>query len=429
MRLPRSNSHCFSSHRSSIRIFFSGVLLAFVALLPLASRAATQQLVASPSKVRFGSVVVGQSEAQEIVLTNRGTTSTSVSAISLGGTAFKVSGLKLPVTLAAGRSVGLRLVFAPKATGWTGWTGGKVSFTGKVANATVQLWFAGSGVTSEQVSASPANLSFGQRAIGTSTTLPIVLTNTHSHAQTLSGIQTLGNEFSVSGPSFPLSLGAGKSITLNVKFRPSAVGLSGGNVFVSGPALNLPLQGTGTSTTGPVLTISPKTLNFGKVMVGQTDTQAAVFTATGGSVTISSAASSSARFTLPGATFPIQIAAGQSVQLNVAFTPKAAGGASASLTFQSNASDAQATEAVAGTGTAPQVSLGWSASTSPVEGYNVYRGTAPGQYSKLNKALDPNTSYTDVTVASGTTYYYAATAVNSSGQESAFSAPVQIAVP
>ena len=89
-----------------------------------------------------------------------------------------------------------------------------------------------------------------------------------------------------------------------------------------------------------------------------------------------------------------------------------------------------ASELVAGTGTAPQVSLGWSASTSPVQGYNVYRGTEPGQYpTKLNNALDPNTSYTDTTVSSGTTYYYAATAVNSNGQESAFSAPVEIAVP
>jgi len=403
--------------------------LAFLAFLPLISQAATQQLVASPSKVRFGSVVLGQSEAQEIVLTNTGTTSTSVSAITVGGTAFKVSGLKLPVTLAAGQSVGLRLVFAPTATGWTGWTGGKVTFTGSGANPNVQLWFAGSGVTSEQVSASPANLSFGQRAIGSSTTLPIILTNTHAHALTLSGIQTLGSEFSVSGPSFPMSLGAGQSVTLKVTFAPVNAGLSGGNVFVSGPALNLPLQGTGTSTKGPLLTISPASLNFGKVMVGQTDTQAAVFTATGGSVTISGAASSSAQFALPGATFPIQIAAGQSVQLKVAFTPKTAGSASASLTFQSNASDAQASEAVAGTGTAPQVSLGWSASTSPVEGYNVYRGTVPGHYTKLNSALDPNTSYTDTTVASGTTYYYAATAVNSSGQESAFSAPAEILVP
>jgi hypothetical protein len=379
--------------------------------------------------VRFGSVIVGQSEAQEIVLTNTGTTSTSVSAISVGGTEFKVASPKLPMSLAAGQSVGLRIIFAPTAKGWTGWTGGKVSFTGRATNPTVQLWFCGSGVTSEQVSASPASLSFGKRAVGTSTTLAIVLTNTHSHAETLSGIQTLGGAFSVSGPTFPLSLGAGQSITLKVKFTPAAVGLSGGNVFVSGPALNLPLQGTGTSSTGPVLSISPATLNFGKVMVGRTDTQAAVFTATGGGVTISSAASSNAQFALPGATFPIQIAAGQSVQLNVAFTPQKAGGASANLIFQSNASDAQASEAVAGTGTAPQVSLGWSASTSPVEGYNVYRGTAPGKYSKLNSALDPNTSYTDTTVAPGTTYYYAATAVNSSGQESALSAPVEIAVP
>jgi hypothetical protein len=424
MRLPRSSSHSFSIGGAS-----GALLLAFVALLPLTSQAATQQLVVSPSKVRFGSVVVGQSEAQEIVLTNTGTTSTSVSAISVGGTAFKISGLNLPASLAAGQSVGAKIIFAPTATGWTGWTGGKVTFTGKATNPNVQLWFAGSGVSSEQVTASPANLSFGQKAVGTSVTLPIVLTNTHAHALSLSGIQTLGSEFSVSGPSFPLSLGGGQSITLNVKFTPTAVGLSGGNVFVAGPALNLPLQGTGASTTAPLLSISPTSLNFGKVLVGQTDTQAAVFTATGGSVTISSAASSSAQFALPGATFPIQIAAGQSVQLNVTFTPKNAGSASASLTFQSNASDAQASEAVAGTGTAPQVSLGWSASTSPVQGYNVYRGTAPGQYSKLNRALDSNTSYTDATVASGTTYYYAATAVNSSGQESAFSAPVEIAVP
>lgn len=424
MRLPRSSSNSFS-----IGVVPGAVLLALVVLMPLTCRAATQPLVASPSKVRFGSVVIGQSEAQEIVLTNAGTTTTSISAIDLGGTAFKVSGLKLPVSLAAGQSVGVKVVFAPTATGWTGWTAGKVTFTSKATNPNVQLWFAGSGVTSEQVSASPANLSFGNKAIGTSTTLPIVLTNTHTHALTLSGIQTLGSEFSVSGPSFPLSLGGGQSVTLQVTFAPSNTGLSGGNVFVSGPALNLPLQGTGTSTKGPLLSVSPATLNFGKVLVGQTGTQAAVFTATGGSVTISSAASSSAQFSIPGATFPIQIAAGQSVQLNVTFTPKAAGGASASLTFQSNASDAQATEAAAGTGTAPQVSLGWSASTSPVKGYNVYRGTAPGQYSKLNNAVDPNTSFTDATVAPGTTYYYAATAVSPSGQESAFSAPVEIAVP
>jgi hypothetical protein len=424
MRLPRS-----SSPRISIGGISSALLLTFIALLPTNSPAATQQLVCSPAMVRFGEVVVGQSESQELVLTNTGTTNATVSAISVGGTEFTVTGLTLPASLAAGQSVGLRVTFAPTKTGWTGWTNVKVSFSGNLPDATVQLWFGGSGVTSAQLIASPASLSFGQTKIGSSTTLPIVLTNPLAHAENLSGIQTLGSNFSVSGPAFPMSLGAGQSITLNVTFTPTSAGVSGGGVFVSGPALNLPLQGAGAAATGALLAISPATLDFGKVLVGQTGTQAAVFTATGGSVTIASAASSSSQFALPGATFPIQIAAGQSVQLNVAFTPQQAGSASANLSFQSNAADAQAFEAVAGTGTAPQVSLGWSPSTSSVQGYNVYRGTAPGKYSKLNSNLDPNTSYTDSTVASGTTYYYAATAVNSSGQESAFSAPVQIAVP
>jgi fibronectin type 3 domain-containing protein len=37
--------------------------------------------------------------------------------------------------------------------------------------------------------------------------------------------------------------------------------------------------------------------------------------------------------------------------------------------------------------------------------------------------VNPSTAYTDSTVISGQTYYYAATSVNSSGQESALSTP------
>jgi fibronectin type 3 domain-containing protein len=41
--------------------------------------------------------------------------------------------------------------------------------------------------------------------------------------------------------------------------------------------------------------------------------------------------------------------------------------------------------------------------------------------------LDPSTAYTDSSVVSGTTYYYEATAVNSSGQESVRSTPPAVA--
>ena len=72
----------------------------------------------------------------------------------------------------------------------------------------------------------------------------------------------------------------------------------------------------------------------------------------------------------------------------------------------------------------------WNAS-SDVDGYNVYRSsTSNGSYSKINSTLDANTAYTDTSVVSGNTYFYAATSVNSSGEESSLSTPpVEAVVP
>jgi fibronectin type 3 domain-containing protein len=65
------------------------------------------------------------------------------------------------------------------------------------------------------------------------------------------------------------------------------------------------------------------------------------------------------------------------------------------------------------------VSLSWTASTSTVNGYNVYRSLASGTgYTKLNGGLVAAVTYTDSTVANGTTYYYVTTAVDASGNES-----------
>jgi fibronectin type 3 domain-containing protein len=49
----------------------------------------------------------------------------------------------------------------------------------------------------------------------------------------------------------------------------------------------------------------------------------------------------------------------------------------------------------------------------------VYRSTTSGTgYTKLNGSLVSLVSYTDSTVANGTTYYYVTTAVDGSGTES-----------
>lgn len=71
--------------------------------------------------------------------------------------------------------------------------------------------------------------------------------------------------------------------------------------------------------------------------------------------------------------------------------------------------------------------VSWTASTSTVAGYNVYRATTSGgPYTKLNTSLITTTTYSDSsTIAAGQTYYYVVTAVDSSNNESAYSNQAQ----
>jgi hypothetical protein len=76
------------------------------------------------------------------------------------------------------------------------------------------------------------------------------------------------------------------------------------------------------------------------------------------------------------------------------------------------------------------VSLKWNASTSKeIAGYNVYRGPNGTTWTKINAGLVPVTDYDDSTVSNGSTYYYSATSVNISGEESKKSTAAKITVP
>jgi fibronectin type 3 domain-containing protein len=71
----------------------------------------------------------------------------------------------------------------------------------------------------------------------------------------------------------------------------------------------------------------------------------------------------------------------------------------------------------------------WTASADAV-GYNIYRSTTSGSgYTMINTSLDGTPAYTDSTVASGQTYYYVATAVNASSEESGYSKQTQAVIP
>jgi hypothetical protein len=242
MRLPQSILRYFSVEK--VNFLTIGVAIVLFGMLPV-SATATPQLVCLPTSLDFGIVVIGQTQTFLIDLTNQGQTSVTVSAITAGNAEFTASNLTLPLVLAAGQSAQLTVSFSPTATGWTY---GKISFSSDASNPMLVLPVLGGGTRSEFGVSSPSSVSFGQVAMGTSSTVPVVLTNPRSSSVTISKLATAGTAgsgFSVSGPALPLILEPGQSVTVNVTFAPQAAGTNGGNLFAYGLGLAVPLSGTG----------------------------------------------------------------------------------------------------------------------------------------------------------------------------------------
>ncbi|MGA2003306.1 MAG: choice-of-anchor D domain-containing protein [Terriglobales bacterium] len=181
------------------------------------------------------------------------------------------------------------------------------------------------------------------------------------------------------------------------------------------------------------LTISPTTLDFGSVAVGQTASLQATLTAPDRGVEISSDDLNNSEFSIAGLTFPIKLPAGTSIQVTIQFTPNSSGTVNAQAQFISNAEDSPTDEQLTGTGVASgshYVDLTWNSEGGDVAGYNIFRGTVSGgPYEQINGSLDTSTSYTDNTVVGGASYYYVATAVNTEGQQSGYSNQIEVTIP
>ncbi len=390
------------------------------------------QLGVSPATYHFGSVNAGASSSMSAMLTATGAAVT-ISSLSSTDSDFAVSGLSLPVTLAAGQSVNFSTKFAPLTAGSFS---GNISFQSNAANSSISMAVSGTGAAAQpgSLSSNPASLAFGSVQNGTTKSLSETVTNTGSSSVTISQANVTGAGLSTSGLTQPMTLTASQSVTFNVVYAPAAAGAVSGNLALvsnaSNTTLNVPLSGTGTAN--GQLSVTPGTLSFGNVAVGSKSALTGTVTATGAPVAISSAGTNSNEFVVSGITMPGTVAAGQSAPFTVTFTPSATGTATASLTFQSNAAPAAVTQSLTGSGTAAtqhSVQLTWVASTNVI-GYNVYRSsTSGGPYTILNPSLIGTIAYTDTTVSAGTTYYYVVTAVDSSSKESGYSNETKAVIP
>ena len=378
----------------------------------------------------FGNVPVGSTQTLAETLTNSGGSSITLTQAAAGA-GYSVSGLSLPLVLAAGKSASFNVVFSPQSAGSSS-VNLVVTTNGSPAAVTIPL--SGAGSASGTLTAKA--VSFGSVQVGQSSTLPATLTNSGGSSLTVTQANLTGTGFTMTGMSMPLTLSVGQSFTFNVTFAPQASGPASGSIALASNASNaapsISLSGTGTAA--GQFSVSPGSFGFGSVVVGASKSLPVTISATGASVSVTSASVSSSEFSLSGPSLPMTLQAGANASFTLTFTPQASGAATANVAFTSNASSNPVTEAATGTGTpAPQhsVTLSWSPSaSSSVAGYNVYRGgKTGGPYTRVNPSADASMSYTDSTVQAGQTYFYVTTAVGSDGVESSYSNQVSAAIP
>jgi Abnormal spindle-like microcephaly-assoc'd, ASPM-SPD-2-Hydin len=380
-----------------------------------------------PSSISFGSVNVEDSTSQSITLINTGNGAVTISGATVTGAAFSISGLSLPFTLSPRQSTCFSAVFTPTAGGTAT---GSLSVASNATYSPTTVSLSGFGQTL-LLTPSPSNIRFGILEVGNSSTQTVVLTNTGNASVSISQANVTGGGFSISGLSAPLTLNAGQSATFKASFAPASAGYATGSISVVSSATNSPttvlLSGTGTTR---LITPSPTSTNFGKVILGESATLPVVLYNTGtDSVTLTQATTTGAGFSISDLSLPLTLSAGQNIGFSVTFAPTTAGSSTGNVTIVSDATNCPTNESLSGIGT-HAVKLSWTASTSQVSGYNVYSGSVSGgPYSKANSYLVAETTYTDTTVQAGQTYYYVTTAVDSNNNESIYSNEVQASVP
>jgi hypothetical protein len=324
--------------------------------------AASPQLTLSAGTLTFGNVTVNTPSTQPVTLTSSGTAPVTVNSAALAGTGFTMSGATFPVTLNPSQSVTLNVQFDPTATGPASGQLTIQSDSSTNSTAVVNLSGTGTAATSPQLTVSAASLTFGDVTVNTASTQPVTLTSTGTAPVTINSAATSGTVFTASGATLPVTLNPGQSVTLNVRFEPTAPGAAADQLTIQSDSSTnstavVSLSGTGTAATSPQLTLSAVSLAFGGVTLNTPTTLPLTLSSTGTApVTINSETLAGTGFTASGATFPVTLNPGQSATLNVQFDPTTTGAASGQLTIQSDSStNSTAVVNLSGTGTATVV--------------------------------------------------------------------------
>ena len=318
-------------------------------------------LVASSGAVSFGDVLVGQAAVQTVTVSNVGDTSVNISRASISGRGFQLIGGIPAGAVAVGESMSLQLQFAPASLGATT---GVVTLTSDGPDPTLKISLRGTGAR-PGLNVSPGSLVFPDVPVGQSRTENITLTNSGTGGVAINPATINGAGFTLSGLSAPANLAPGKTILVAVKFAPTAPGPLTGAVSIGSSTDNVPaaisLSGVGLQA---FVSASASNVSFGKVVVGNTNSQPITLTNSGNAtLTFSQLAASGTGVSLTGLSTSTTVAPNSSVTFNAVFAPSSTSPVSGSITLATNGVPSPLVIGVTGTGSAAQTSLGLSPSS------------------------------------------------------------------
>jgi hypothetical protein len=367
-------------------------------------------LTASPASLTFPGTIVGsQSATQAVTVTNSGTTSATVSGVSVTG---DFSQTNTCTTVAVGASCTVTVRFNPTASGTRT---GTLTVTSNANNSPTTVTLSGSGIgtntnialgrpatASSQVNGTQtpatatdgdantywesANNAFPQwlqvdlganYSVGKVTLKLPPLTAWGTRTQTLSVLtSTDGTNFStVVGSSTYTFTSPTNVVNITVpatNARYVRVNITANSGWPAGQASEFEVYPSGGGTGSPTLSTNPSSLTFASQAVNTTSaSQAVTVTNTGGaSASVSSIAVSGDY--LQTNTCGTSIGAGASCTVNVSFRPTATGTRTGTLTITSNATNSPTTVALSGTGGSTSTDLAAGKQTSESSHTDVY---------------------------------------------------------
>jgi len=171
---------------------------------------------------------------------------------------------------------------------------------------------------------SPLSLDFGQSGLGTETFQSVTLQNLGNAPLVVTPGAIDGDEFAYAGSGAPISIQAGSSAFLELRYRRTVLGTATGTLHLASndslaPEVTIPLTGS-TVPANQEITFAPSPLNFGSSYLGDARTASILFKNVGNSpVTLTPGAIDGDEFVYAGAISPFTLGPGGSRNLFIRY--------------------------------------------------------------------------------------------------------------